>query len=134
MIERVRVAVVGAGNNTSALVQGIALHRQTGALVGVHRPVIDGLGVGDIDFVAAFARSAEKVGKDLSEAIFLPPNNFPRLDCALPRMDVPVTRALSTRPRWIGSRRRPHQHHVGRVGSRSAVAGTVRGGGVAAAR
>ncbi|MGW3603265.1 inositol-3-phosphate synthase [Micromonospora sp. NPDC005161] len=94
MVERVRVAVAGVGNNTSALVQGIALYRQTGSLVGVRRPMIDGLGVADIDFVAAFATFAEKIGKDLTEAIFVAPNNFPRLDCDLPRADVPVTRGL----------------------------------------
>jgi myo-inositol-1-phosphate synthase len=94
MIERVRVAVAGVGNNTSALVQGIAFYRQTGSLAGIHRPTIDGLGVGDIDFVAAFAISSEKIGKDLTEAIFLPPNNFPRLNCDLPKADVPVTKGL----------------------------------------
>jgi myo-inositol-1-phosphate synthase len=94
MIERVRVAVVGVGNNTSALVQGIAQYRRTGRLVGVHRPVVDGLGVGDIEFVAAFATSAAKIGKDLTEAIFLPPNNFARLDAELDRAGVPVTRGL----------------------------------------
>jgi myo-inositol-1-phosphate synthase len=94
MIEPVRVAVVGVGNNTSALVQGIDLHRRTGSLVGVRRPVIDGLGAGDIEFVAAFATSAEKVGKDLTDAIFLPPNNFPRLAGELAKADVPVTKGL----------------------------------------
>ncbi|MEU8111822.1 inositol-3-phosphate synthase [Micromonospora sp. NPDC048947] len=94
MIERVRVAVVGVGNNTSALVQGLALYRQSGSLVGIRRPTIDGLGVGDIDIVAAFATSAEKIGQDLTEAIFLPPNNFPRLNCDLPRAGVPVTKGL----------------------------------------
>ncbi|WP_433268874.1 inositol-3-phosphate synthase [Micromonospora vinacea] len=94
MIERVRVAVVGVGNNTSALVQGLALYRQSGSLVGIRRPMIDGLGVGDIDVVAAFATSEEKIGRDLTDAIFLPPNNFPRLNCDLPRADVPVTKGL----------------------------------------
>lgn len=94
MIERARVAVVGVGNNTSALVQGIALYRQSGSLVGIRRPEIDGLGVGDIDVVAAFATSAEKIGRDLTEAIFLPPNNFPRLNCDLPKAGVPVTKGL----------------------------------------
>jgi len=95
MVRRVKVAVVGVGNNISALVQGIALHRATGSLVGIHRPVLDGLGVGDIDFVAAFATSAEKVGRDLTEAIFLPPNNFPRLTNELPRTGVIVRRGLT---------------------------------------
>ncbi|MET7705789.1 inositol-3-phosphate synthase [Micromonospora sp. NPDC005413] len=94
MIKRVRVAVVGVGNNTSALVQGIALYRHSGSLVGIRRPMIDGLGVDDIDFVAAFATSEEKIGRDLTEAIFLPPNNFPQLDGELPRADVPVTKGL----------------------------------------
>ena len=95
MIERVKVAVIGVGNNISALVQGIALYRATGSLVGIHRPVLDGLGVGDIDFVSAFATSPEKVGKDLTEAIFLPPNNFPRLTSELPLSGVTVLRGLT---------------------------------------
>ncbi|GII30542.1 hypothetical protein [Planotetraspora mira] len=95
MIERVKVAVIGVGNNVSALVQGIALHCATGRLVGVRRPVLDGLGVGDIDFVAAFALSPEKVGKDLTEAIFVPPNNFPRLTSELPLSGVTVRRGLT---------------------------------------
>jgi myo-inositol-1-phosphate synthase len=94
MTDQVRVAVAGVGNNTSALVQGIAYYRQTGSQVGIHRPTIDGLGVGDIAFVAAFAISEAKIGKDLTEAILMPPNNFPRLDCDLPTVDVPVTRGL----------------------------------------
>jgi myo-inositol-1-phosphate synthase len=94
MIERVRVAAVGVGNNISALVQGIACHRETGSLVGVHQPTIGGLGVGDIDVVAAFAISDDKVGKDLIEAIFVPPNNFPHLGCQLPPAGVIVERGL----------------------------------------
>jgi myo-inositol-1-phosphate synthase len=94
MIENVRVAVVGVGNNTSALVQGIAHYRRTGDLVGVHRPEIAGLGVGDVDVVAALALSDEKIGQDLHDAIFLPPNNFPRLDPRLPPSGVTVQRGL----------------------------------------
>lgn len=94
VIENVKAAVVGVGNNTSALVQGITFYRNTGSLVGVHRPEIAGLGVGDIDFVAAFAISDAKVGKDLHEAIFVPPNNFPRLDVELPPSGVTVQRGL----------------------------------------
>jgi myo-inositol-1-phosphate synthase len=95
MIKRAKVAVVGVGNNISALVQGIALHRATGSLVGIHRPVLDGFSVGDIDFVTAFATSPEKIGKDLTEAIFLPPNNFPRLTSELPLTGVAVRRGLT---------------------------------------
>jgi myo-inositol-1-phosphate synthase len=95
MIEAVRVAVIGTGNNISALVQGVALFRATGSMVGVRTPVLDGLGVGDIEFVAAFAVSPEKIGRDLTEAIFLPPNNFPRRSAELPLSGVMVRRGLT---------------------------------------
>lgn len=95
MIEKARVAVVGVGNNTSALVQGISFYRSTGSLVGVHQPQVNGLGVGDIDFVAAFAISVGKVGQDLHQAIFAPPNNFPRLDGELAPSGVRVQRGLT---------------------------------------
>ncbi|GIJ79066.1 myo-inositol-1-phosphate synthase [Micromonospora phaseoli] len=95
MINNARVAVVGVGNNTSALVQGINLYRSTGSLVGVHQPRLNGLGVGDIDLVAAFALSEGKVGKDLHHAIFAPPNNFPRLDADLAPSGVNVQRGLT---------------------------------------
>jgi myo-inositol-1-phosphate synthase len=96
MSERVKVAVVGVGNNVSALVQGIALHRATGSLIGIRRPVLHGLGVGDIDVVAAFATSPEKIGTDLCAAIFLPPNNFPRLTSELPPSGVTVRAGLTS--------------------------------------
>jgi myo-inositol-1-phosphate synthase len=95
MSQRVKVAVVGVGNNVSALVQGIALYRATGSLVGIRRPVLDGIGVADIDFVAAFATSPEKIGTDLCQAIFLPPNNYPRTGGELPRSGVTVRRGLA---------------------------------------
>jgi myo-inositol-1-phosphate synthase len=86
MIEQARVAVIGVGNNISALVQGIAHYRATGSLAGIRTPVLDGLRVGDIEFVAAFATSPEKIDRDLAEAIFVPPNNFPRLTAAVSPM------------------------------------------------
>jgi len=95
MIESVRVAVIGTGNNVSALVQGMALYRATGSLVGVRTPVLDGLGVGDIEFVAAFDIFPEKIARDLTDAIFLPPNNFPRLTAELPLSGVTVRRGLT---------------------------------------
>jgi myo-inositol-1-phosphate synthase len=94
MIDNVRVAVAGVGNNTSALVQGIDFYRRTGSPVGIHRPTIEGLGVGDVDIVAAFAMSDGKVGKALDEAIFAPPNNFPRLAASLAPSGVTVQRGL----------------------------------------
>jgi myo-inositol-1-phosphate synthase len=94
VIKRVRVAVVGVGNNTSALVQGMAFYRAGGRPVGVRRPEIAGIGVGDVDVVAAFAISGDKVGRDLHEAIFVPPNNFPRIGADLAASGVTVERGL----------------------------------------
>ncbi|GIF39238.1 inositol-3-phosphate synthase [Actinoplanes xinjiangensis] len=95
MTDNVRLAVAGVGNNTSALAQGINLYRRTGSRVGLNRPLIDGIGVGDVDFVAAFAVSDAKVGRDLHEAILIPPNNYPRLDGELPPAGVTVRRGLT---------------------------------------
>ncbi|WP_412539433.1 inositol-3-phosphate synthase [Longispora sp. K20-0274] len=95
MINRAKVAVVGVGNNVSALVQGIAYYRDSGSLVGIRRPVIDGLGVGDVDVVAAFALSDQKVGADLADAIFMAPNNYPRITTSLPPTGVRVQRGLT---------------------------------------
>ena len=79
MINNAKVAVVGVGNNTSALVQGIAYYRATGSAVGVRSPSIGGLGAGDIDVVArdeslleAFtAAQLPLIGDDLAEAAAL---------------------------------------------------------------
>ena len=95
MSEPAKVAVIGVGNNISALVQGIALYRATGSLAGIRTQVIDGLGVTDIEFVAAFATSPEKIGRDLTEAVLLPPNNFPRIAGDLPPSGVAVRRGLT---------------------------------------
>jgi myo-inositol-1-phosphate synthase len=90
----IKVAVVGVGNNTSALVQGIAFYRESGSLVGVRRPEVGGIGVGDVEVVAAFGISRDKVGRDLHEAIFVPPNNFPRIGSSLAASGVTVERGL----------------------------------------
>lgn len=90
----IKVAVVGVGNNTSALVQGIAYYRQNDSLVGIRRPEVGGIGVADVEVVAAFAISGDKVGRDLHEAIFVPPNNFPRIGADLASSGVIVARGL----------------------------------------
>ena len=101
MTEKVKVALVGIGNNTSALVQGVAFYRATGSGVGIRRPDIAGLGIADVEFASAFAISDDKIGQDLHDAIFLPPNNYPRLIERLPPSGVTVQRGL-TGPAEIG--------------------------------
>lgn len=84
----VRLAVVGVGNNISALLQGIHLYKgvegDAEKLPGVTRVDVGGLHVTDIDIVAAFDVSSRKVGLELSEAVFAEPNNYPRIVEHLP--------------------------------------------------
>ncbi len=74
---KIKVSIVGVGNCASALVQGVHYYRDHGAedTVGLMAYNLGGLEPGDIEFVSAFDADREKVGKDLSEAIFKEPNN-----------------------------------------------------------
>ncbi len=97
MTDRVRVALIGVGNCASALVQGVHFYRDVAddaVVPGLMHPVVGGYHVRDIEFTAAFDIDAEKVGKDLSEAIFAGPNNTYRF-YDVPRMDVPVYRGMT---------------------------------------
>jgi myo-inositol-1-phosphate synthase len=74
----VRAAIVGAGNCASSLVQGIEYYRQAhdgDNVPGLMHVNIGQYHISDVKFVAAFDVDANKVGKDLSEAIFAQPNN-----------------------------------------------------------
>lgn len=76
---KVRVAIAGVGNCASALVQGISYYRKNNEaedeVVGLAQYEIKGMKPSDIEIVAAFDVNKDKVGKDLSEAIFAKPNN-----------------------------------------------------------
>jgi myo-inositol-1-phosphate synthase len=66
-------------------------------LVLANRGVEDRLGgyhVRDIAFSAAFDVDANKVGRDLSEALFAPPNNTIRF-AEVPPLGVPVRRGMT---------------------------------------
>jgi len=71
----IRVAILGVGNVASVLVQGLSQSR----LDGVWHPVVGGFHLKDIEISAAFDIDKNKIGKDLSEAIFCPPNVSPKL-------------------------------------------------------
>jgi myo-inositol-1-phosphate synthase len=94
---KIRVAIIGVGNCASALVQGVYFYRDAPAdtfIPGLMHTVLGGYHVGDIEFSAAFDIDINKVGKDLSEAIFAPPNNTRRF-CEVPRLGVPVHRGMT---------------------------------------
>lgn len=88
----IKVAIVGVGNCCSALIQGLIYYRKFGAdRPGLMSVDIGGYKVMDILPVAAFDVDARKVGKDLSEAIFSPPNiayRYPNLE--IPKCGVLV--------------------------------------------
>jgi len=77
----VRTAIVGVGNCASSLVQGVDFYRGANAseaIPGLMHAELGGYQVGDIEFTAAFDINAAKVGRDLTDAIFAPPNNTQR--------------------------------------------------------
>ncbi len=92
----INVAIVGVGNCASALVQGVEYYRGADLLKlpGIMHPVICGYGIGDIKFVAAFDVDKNKVGKDLSEAIFSVPNNTYKF-ADVPILGTPVHRGMT---------------------------------------
>ena len=85
-MSEIRVAVVGVGNSASALIQGVQYYRDAkeGATVpGLMHVKFGDYHVRDVRFVAAFEVNRNKIGKDLSEAIFIEPN------CVAKFSDVP---------------------------------------------
>lgn len=75
MSKEIRLAIVGVGNCASALIQGLAYYGRVGGDVGLMHRNLGGYDVTDIKPVVAFDVNAKKVGRDLAEAIFAPPNN-----------------------------------------------------------
>jgi myo-inositol-1-phosphate synthase len=75
---KIRVAIVGVGNCASSLVQGRYYYENAADdefVPGLMHVNLGGYHIRDIEFVAAFDVDKNKVGKDLSEAIYTKPNN-----------------------------------------------------------
>ena len=86
MSNKVRVGIVGVGNCASSLIQGRYYYEnapEDAFVPGLMHVVLGDYHVRDIEFVAAFDVNANKVGRDLGEAIYAKPNNTIRF------MDVP---------------------------------------------
>jgi myo-inositol-1-phosphate synthase len=78
---KVRIGIVGVGNCASSLVQGLSYYREAKSnepVPGLMNANLGGYHVRDIEVSAAFDVNAEKVGKDVSEAIWAAPNNTHR--------------------------------------------------------
>lgn len=85
----IKVAIAGIGNCASALVQSIEYYKNNN--LGLMHENIGGYKPSDIEIVGAIDIDARKVGKDLSEAIFMEPNVVQRI-CEVPFLGVKVVK------------------------------------------
>jgi myo-inositol-1-phosphate synthase len=95
--DKVRVAIVGVGNCASSFVQGVQYYEDADAaeqVPGLMHVDLGGYHVRDIEFTAAFDIDSEKVGKDLSEAIFSGQNNTYEFS-DVPKLGVKVHRGMT---------------------------------------
>lgn len=94
---QIRVAIVGAGNCASSLVQGVEYYKDANddeLVPGLMHTRFGDYHVSDIEFVAAFDVDAAKVGLDLAEAIHASENNTITL-CSVPTTGVIVQRGVT---------------------------------------
>ena len=94
---KINVAIIGVGNCASSLVQGVHFYRNAdddASVPGLMHTNLGGYHMSDIEFVAAFDVDQNKVGKDLSEAIFAPPNNTYKFS-DVPPIGVRVSRGMT---------------------------------------
>jgi myo-inositol-1-phosphate synthase len=95
--DKVRVAIIGVGNCASSLVQGVEFYKGANDdefVPGLMHVTLGKYHVSDIEFSAAFDVDANKVGKDLAEAIFVAPNNTYKF-ADVPCLNVPVQRGMT---------------------------------------
>ena len=89
---KIRVAIVGLGNCASALIQGVHYYRNAKPdtrVPGLMHVQFGDYHVKDIEFVAAFEVNKEKIGKKISDAIWVSPNCTPKFS-DVPDIDVIV--------------------------------------------
>src|SRR3954451_20802792 len=95
--DKVRVAIIGVGNCASSLVQGVQFYggaADDDFVPGLMHVNLGGYHPRDIEFSAAFDINADKVGRDLSEAILAEPNNTIRF-ADVPALGVKVHRGMT---------------------------------------
>jgi myo-inositol-1-phosphate synthase len=94
---KVRVAVVGVGNCANAFIQGVTYYSDADPadpVPGLMHVDLGGYHVRDVEFVAAFDIDVEKVGKDLSEAIWSGQNDTIKF-ADVPELGVEVHRGMT---------------------------------------
>jgi myo-inositol-1-phosphate synthase len=94
---KVRVAIVGVGNCANSFIQGVQYYKDADPgedVPGLMHVDLGGYHVRDVEFVAAFDIDAEKVGKDLSDAIWSGQNDTIKF-ADVPQMGVEVHRGMT---------------------------------------
>ncbi len=94
---KIKVAIIGVGNCASSFVQGIHKYREAPTdefVPGLMHAELGGYHIGDIEVVAAFDVDKDKVGKDVSDAIFSGQNNTAKFQ-DVPKMGVKVERGMT---------------------------------------
>ena len=95
--KKVRVAIIGVGNCANSLVQGVEYYRNAKDnefIPGIMHTRLGDYHIGDVEFSAAIDIDADKVGKDLSEAIWAGQNNTIKF-ADVPHLNVPVVRGMT---------------------------------------
>lgn len=94
---KVRVAIIGVGNCANSFIQGVHYYRHADpavAVPGLMHVNLGGYHVSDIEFTAAFDVTADKVGKDLADAMWAHPNDTLKF-CDVPKTGVIVNRGMT---------------------------------------
>ncbi len=97
MSKKVRVAIIGVGNCANSLIQGVHYYFNATPdqyIPGLMHAQLGDYHISDIEFSAAFDIDSEKVGKDLSEAMWSGQNNTIKF-ADVPFMNVPVHRGMT---------------------------------------
>src|SRR6201999_1938003 len=94
---KVRVAIVGVGNCANSVIQGVHYYKDADPaeeVPGLMHVELGGYHIRDVEFVAAFDIDKEKVGKDLSEAIWSGQNDTIKF-ADVPNIGITVQRGMT---------------------------------------
>lgn len=92
-MKKIKIVLIGVGNCTSSLIQGIYYYKAKDSkdVIGLMHWDIGRYKPSDIEVVAAIDVDKRKVGKDISEAIFAKPNCTKVFYKGVPKIGVKVT-------------------------------------------